>query len=229
MKILAFDSTAPVATVCITDDDKLISLFTINNTMTHSETLLPMIKSSLEIAGVSIEDIDLFACSKGPGSFTGVRIGICTLKGLSLGRSKPCVGVSTLEALSYNLIDTAPKNVIICPVMDARHNTFFNALFLNGKRLCDDRCIDIGELNEELITLNKKVMFVGDGYELAKEKINYDKILDTPQMLIKQNAYSVACLANKIYKNNPDGDYSDLSLSPDYLRPSQAERTKENG
>ena len=147
MKILAIDSTAIVASVAICDDEKLAALYTVNNGNTHSETLLPMVESALAQSKLTVDDIGLFAVSAGPGSFTGVRIGAATIKGLAFGRDIPCVGVSTLEALAYNLKGSSG---IICPVMNARRNQVYNALFrFEGEklvRLCPDRAIAVKDL-----------------------------------------------------------------------------------
>ena len=164
MKILAIDSTAIVGSCAVLEDEKLLSLFTVNNGNTHSETLLPMIEASLKLLGLNADDIDLFALSEGPGSFTGVRIGAATIKGLAFGKDKPCVGVSTLEALAENL---SSFNGIVCPAMNARRNQVYNALFRSkdGKlqRLTEDRAVSVSELEEELEAFSEPVYICGDG------------------------------------------------------------------
>ena len=114
MKLLALDSSATVATVALCEDDRLLAEYTLNNGNTHSETLLPMVESVLRSYGITVRDVDLFAASNGPGSFTGVRIGAATLKGLAFGAGKPCLGVSTLEAIAENL---SVRAGLICPVI----------------------------------------------------------------------------------------------------------------
>lgn len=225
MLILALDSSATVASVCLAEDEKILSLFNIGSIKSHSEILLPMIKNSLQKAKKTIDDIDLFACASGPGSFTGLRIGISTIKGLAFGKGKPCVGVSTLASLSVPFENEVFKDKIVCPVMDARRGCFFNALFSGGERLCPDRYISSQELEEELKEIGKPVLFTGDGYELALNSINYDKIEHTPTPMRYSCAANIATLAAKTYKSDPDGNYSDASLAPFYLRPSQAEKT----
>ena len=126
MKILAFDTSATVATVALCDNERLLAEYTVNNGNTHSETLLPMIESLLGHFSMSVSDVDLFAVSVGPGSFTGVRIGAATLKGLAFASDKPCVGVSTLEAIAENL---SVCKGLICPVMNARRAQVYTALF----------------------------------------------------------------------------------------------------
>lgn len=220
MKILALDSTAVVASVAICEDEQMLASFTVNGGNTHSETLLPMIESSLKLLHISPDDIDMFACSEGPGSFTGVRIGAATIKGLAFGKNKTCIGVSTLEALAYNL---RGFNGILCPVMNARRNQVYNALFEchNSQpiRLTDDRAIAAAELEDELSSYKTKIYINGDGDFLMKNSYAY-----VPEILKYQNGYSVAVCALSKYKNGNRGD--DLSLSPSYLRPSQAERER---
>ncbi len=226
MIILALDSTAVVASCAVCDNKKLMSLFTVNNGNTHSETLLPMVEASLKLLGLKVSDIDMFAISEGPGSFTGVRIGAATLKGLAFGKDKPCVGVSTLEALALNL---ANLNGIICPAMNARRNQVYNALFRaeDGKitRLTEDRAISVTELEEELKNHKETVYLCGDGdfllYESETRTRNYGFV---SEFLRHQNGYSVAMAALKKLES---GDIkTDLTIVPTYLRPSQAERTR---
>jgi len=226
MKILAIDSTAKTAAAAVTDDEKLIASFVFNGTLTHSQTLLPMIKSVLDISGITVSDIDAFACSAGPGSFTGVRIGVSAIKGLAFSSGKPCIGVSTLEALAENIAPLAGGS-IICPVMDARRNQVYNALFCEGKRLTDDRAISIEELRAELEAYAKPFYLVGDGYDVTAGQIDSPLMCAVPENLRCQNAYSVSMVALKKFRAFPDGDYSDSSLSPVYLRPSQAERERD--
>ena len=224
MKILAIDSTAIVASVALCEDEKLIALYTVNNGNTHSETLLPMVESILKEAKITSADIDLFAVSNGPGSFTGVRIGCATVKGLAFGRSVPCAEVSTLEALAYNL---KVSDGIICPVMNARRNQVYNALFRfdgdNLIRLCPDRAVAISELAEELKG-EEKIYLSGDGADITSPFIPKEKLGFTHPVMTYQNAYSVAMCALSSYRS---GKYTtDKDLTPTYLRPSQAERER---
>ena len=227
MKILAIDTTAKTATAALTEDKKLIGLTVLNTPNTHSVTLLPAIEGLLSGASVTAGDVDLFVCSSGPGSFTGVRIGAATLKGLAFGKDKPCVGVSTLEALAYNL---CAFEGILCPCMNARRNQVYNALFScdgkgNIERLCPDRAIGVEELEEELKGYSEPIRVCGDGAFLLTGEYGF-----VPEILIHQNGYSVAMCALKAFS---EGKYtSDDKIAPTYLRPSQAERTraeKENG
>ncbi len=229
MKILALDSTAKTASVGICDGERLVSIYSVNAGLNHSETLLPMVENALKTAGLTVDDIDMFAISDGPGSFTGVRIGVSLIKGLAFGKEKPCVGVSTLEALANNL---AGNDGIVCPVMDARRDQVYNALFVceNGvvTRLTEDRAIPLSELEKELREkyADKKIYLCGDGYEIAK-KAFADLVCDTPVILREQNAYSVAQTALKKYNTHKESEsFSDRELKPTYLRVPQAERER---
>lgn len=222
MLILAVESTAVTASAALTEGETLIAQFTVNNTLTHSETLLPMIKTMLAAAGKKTGDIDLFACAAGPGSFTGVRIGVATIKGLAFGSGKPCVGVSSLEALALNL--DFIKDAAICPVMDARRGQVYCAVYINGRQIKKDRAAPLGELSDNLEALSLPVYFIGDGYKLACDNIKLTApIFPAPELLRRQSAYSVAKAAYKKYLNCP-GQFPDYILAPIYLRPSQAER-----
>ena len=230
MKILAIDSTAIVASVAICDDEKLVALYTVNNGNTHSETLLPMVESVLKQSKLTVDDIGLFAVSNGPGSFTGVRIGCATVKGLAFGREVPCMGISTLEALAYNL---KGSDGILCPVMNARRNQVYNALFrFEGDRLvrlCPDRAISVKELSEELASndeySNEKVYLSGDGIDITAPVLPKEKLGFSHPVMAHQNAYSVAMCALEAYRAGV-GIVSDSVLAPTYLRPSQAERER---
>ena len=227
MKILALDSTAKTASVCICEDERLISIYSVTAGLNHSETLLPMVENALKTAQMNIDDIDMFAISDGPGSFTGVRIGVSLLKGLAFGKNKLCLGVSTLEALAYNL---RGFKGLICPVMDARRDQVYNALFIsdgqNIKRLTDDRAIPLKELQTEFENIDAENIYLcGDGYALTKKVIEVET-MDTPMLLREQNAYSVAQTALKKYNENKDGEYTDRILKPTYLRVPQAERER---
>jgi tRNA threonylcarbamoyladenosine biosynthesis protein TsaB len=228
MYILALDSTAIAATVALCDDEKLLSLTTVENGNTHSQTLLPMIEETLARFELRPTDIELFACSAGPGSFTGVRIGVSTIKGLAFGTNIPCLGVSTLEALAQNLIGF---NGILCPVMNARRNQVYNALFecKNGviTRLCEDRAIALEALDKELAALSDAPIYLaGDGYDIALSQLIScaDHIQPTPVLLRVQNGYSVAQVALELYRNGHQ--VTDSELLPVYLRLSQAERER---
>ena len=225
MKILAVDTSALTLSVALTEDKKPVAQTTLNTGHTHSETLLPALERLMDFASWKVSDIDLFAVSEGPGSFTGVRIGVSFVKGRAFG-GKKCVGVSTLEALAYNLLGFKG---IISPVMDARRGQFYNALFVSdGKsltRLSEDRAISAEELEKELEKYSDTSVYLcGDGYEIARKMLKNENIEDTPEALLKQNAYSVAVVALKEYEKGNVTD--DSTLSPTYLRVPQAERER---
>ncbi len=225
MLILALDTTAVVASVALCREETPIASFTVKNGNTHSETLLPMVEAVLKSAGVSISDIDLFACSTGPGSFTGVRIGAATLKGLAFGQNKPCIGVSTLEALAENLV---PFDGVICPVMNARRAQVYNALFTyeNGVlvRLCPDRAIALSELEAELAADGRPFAICGDGVAEFTRIVKKIAPVAVSELLTDQSAVSVAKVALRHHNLSESG--TDADLKPTYLRLPQAERER---
>ena len=236
MLILALDSTAQVGSVALCEGDgHLLAECTLNTGNTHSETLLPTVEFLLKSCGVTVDDIDLFACTAGPGSFTGVRIGAATVKGLAFGKGKPCVGVSTLEALATN---ARAFEGIICPCMNARRQQVYNALFesKDGKltRLCEDRALAIEDLLKEVSEYapEKRIYLVGDGAELVMDFDEFGEqfpVLDGCMILLgerlrNQSGYSVALVALEAYRNG--NVCTDTELAPVYLRPSQAERMR---
>ena len=231
MLILALDSTALSASVALCEDEALISEFTLNTGHTHSETLLPMVEAALKIAGRTVDEVDLFACTAGPGSFTGVRIGAATVKGIAFDKNKPCIGVSTLESLAYNGAIPADGKVILCPAMNARRAQVYNALFAceGGvmTRLCDDRALAISELLDELVATGLPVYLMGDGAKLvydAQDDRFDGKLRMLPDRLIHQSGYNTAMCALKLWRDGVRT--TDAELAPVYLRPSQAERTR---
>ena len=227
MKILAFDSTAKAASAAVCDGEKLLALYNVDNGLTQSELLLPMIESLLSSLNLSYSDIEIFATSVGPGSFTGVRIGVALLKGLAFDRNAACVGVSTLEALAEN---AKGLSGLIVPVMDARRNEFYNAIFRyeNGelKRLTPDRAISADELAKELISYGEEVHLTGDGYDVAVKLLSERgvSLSETPPLLRNENAYSIAKIALKKYLNGEI--LTDSEIMPTYLRLPQAERER---
>ena len=226
MIILALDSTAQTGAVALCRDEKLIASFTLNTGNTHSETLLPSVEAVLKLGDMTVDDVDLFAISKGPGSFTGVRIGAATVKGMAFGKDKPCIGVSTLEALAYNL---RAFSGIACPVMNARRSQVYNALFRveNGKieRLCPDRAIALTELAEELAAYGDTPIYLsGDGHDMTREALTSCNLGNTPEEMIYQSGYSVAMCALAAYEAGERT--TDAELVPTYLRLPQAERER---
>lgn len=220
MKILSVDTSAVCASVAITENDKIISLCSTNAGLTHSRTLLPMIDSALKNSETELSSIDAIACSAGPGSFTGIRIGIAAVKGLADGLGIKCLSVSTLEALAFNLLG---RDVIACSVMDARCSQVYCAIFdIEGEkvtRLCEDRALKIEDLGKELSQYGKKIVFVGDGAVICHKALGFEI---APPVTRFQNAASVAFAATSSFDESKLLDAS--ALMPIYLRLPQAER-----
>lgn len=216
MKLLSFDSSAVTASAALTDDGKVVRNEFVNAGLTHSETLLPMIERVM--GDVDYSRLDGIAVTAGPGSFTGVRIGVATAKGLAFKHNTPCYSVSTLEAIAYNFVN---KDCIVCAVMDARRMQFYNALFSieNGvvSRLTPDRAIALDDLKKELVAYDE-VIVAGDGAKLCCDNADLDNCILADEDTMYQNAVSVSLAAKN---NNP---LSPDELMPVYLRLSQAER-----
>ena len=228
MITLAFDSTAKAASVAVVRDGAVLAAETVDNGLTQSELLLPMAEDMLGVLNLGYEDISLLATSVGPGSFTGVRIGVALVKGLAFGKDIPCAAVSTIEALAENL---SGLDGIIAPCMDARRGQVYTAIFrssANGlTRLCEDMAISHGELAERLKAYEgERIYLCGDGYEGAKAAIEAlgVKIECTPSLLLLENAASVALVAERMHKSG--NTVSDLEIAPTYLRVPQAERER---
>ena len=228
MYTLAFDSSAKVASVAVMADDRIIASYSIDNGLTQSELLLPMAEDMLKGLGLKFSDIGLFATSVGPGSFTGVRIGVSLVKGLAFGRGVPCVAVSTLDALAENLNGLSG---IIVPCMDARRSQVYTAIYSSDgekiSKLTEDMAISITDLHERLLSLDNQDIYIsGDGYDIVKKKLSELglQVKSTPCDIRLENAASVARIA---YKKYSLGEYiSDGELSPTYLRLPQAERER---
>ena len=225
MKILAFESSAVSASVALTGDEKLIAQSFQSCGLTHSRTLLPMAESLLQNCGVALDEVDAFAVAHGPGSFTGVRIGVATVKGLALGADKPCIGVSTLEAMAWGARALGGR---LCCVMDARAGQVYNALFSaeNGApcRLCDDRALKLVDLGEEIG--ETPYFLVGDGadlcYNTLKERCAGLRL--APPELRYATGYGVAAAA--LPQLLAGKACSPQELDAFYLRRPQAERER---
>lgn len=221
MKILALDSSAVSASCAVTDSGKLIAQSFINVGLTHSQTLMPLIENTLKSVGAGVADMDLIAVSAGPGSFTGVRIGVATVKGLAFTNNIKCAGVSTLAAIA---LTAQINNGVVCAVMDARCRQVYNALFRfeSGKpiRLCEDRAISIAELENELAAMDENVILAGDGAVICKNSMTYDKLVLAPENVRMQSAYGVAAAAESMTEAYTEAK----ELQPIYLRLPQAER-----
>lgn len=224
MLILAFESSAKAASVALCEDGHLVSQVLQCSGLTHSRTLLPMAEDLLKNAERTLGDIDCFAVAQGPGSFTGIRIGVSTVKGLAWAGEKPCVGVSTLGAMAWNGIAAGG---LVCAVMDARRSEVYNALFeiRDGRpeRICPDRAVTLEKLASELRERGESPFLVGDGAEITAEYLQKAGLpyRMAPENLCWQNAWGVAMEAT----GKPL--IPSQELLPVYLRLSQAERERQ--
>ena len=227
MLILAFETSAKAGSVALLENGKLLAESYQNTGLTHSQTLMVMAEDMLKAAGKTVSDLTAVAVAEGPGSFTGVRIGVAAAKGLAWGGEIPCYGVSTLEAMAQTL---GIWEGYVCPCMDARRSQVYNALFYvnQGKleRVAEDRAIALADLKEELKNLDKPIFLVGDGSILC-----YNTLLgEVPNLILPaehhmhQRASGVALVAAKKMEAGEVGDGN--ALTPNYLRLSQAERER---
>ncbi len=222
MKLLAVDSSAKSASVAVFEDNKLISECFVNNGLTHSKTLMTMVNNALKQADLTVNEIDNFAVNVGPGSFTGIRIGVAAIKGLAFNGNKPCVGVSTLKSMAYNFID---EDCYVCCSMDARCNQVYCAVFEIEnkiiKTVIEDKAESIDEFYNDinLLSKDKKMYLVGDGAEICFEKFNDSRFILPSENRLYQRAYGTGLAA--LF----DDKFTDSSLiEPVYLRLPQAER-----
>lgn len=235
MRILAIDSSGLVATVAVVEEEneisKTIAEYTINYKKTHSQTLLPMLDEIVKMTDMNLDTIDAIAVAGGPGSFTGLRIGSATAKGLGLALKKPLIHIPTVDGLAYNLCYT---DRIICPIMDARRNQVYTGIYqMDGDKLQvleAQMAVEIDELAKKLCTYGKPVIFLGDGVPVHKDRLekelmtNYD-IAFAPAHMNQQRAATVGMLGIQYYKEGKTE--TAMEHKPDYLRVSQAERERE--
>lgn len=226
MLLLAIESSSLVASIAILSDDQLIGEYTTNFKKTHSQTLLPMMDEVVRMTGVSLDDVDAIVISGGPGSFTGLRIGAATAKGLGLALNKPLVNVPTVDALAFNLYGTEQ---IICPIMDARRQQVYTGLYTFErdafKVLAQQKAVGIQEIVEEINTLGQPVIFLGDGVPVNKDYICKHIAVPcsfAPAHLNAQRAGALAALGKRYYEEGRL-ETADEHV-PEYLRLSQAER-----
>lgn len=224
MKILAMDTSSQAASCALLEDERPLGIFYIDAKLTHSQTILPMVEDMLKACQQSLNQVDLFVVSTGPGSFTGLRIGTAAVKGMAHALKKDCIGVSTLEGLAYNMLG---QQGIVCAVMDARCNQVYTALFDlddNMKRITEDMAIPLEELKEILKNQEKNVVLVGDGAVLCYnsiEEAERTRIRLAPLHQRLQNAYSVAFVALQGHQQEAAPA---SQLQPSYLRLPQAQR-----
>ena len=240
MWTLGFDSTTSTVTAALLRDGAQIASYSAMSATSHSTTLLPAIESLLASAGIAVKDLSLISCSAGPGSFTGVRIGVATAKGLAAPFDIPCIGVSSLEAMAYMFADIP---CVICPVIGARRGNVYAAVFYSDgmgsiARLTDDNLVAVSDIKEFInnctidIQNGLPLYFVGDSVKEASEAecdLKNVKQSATPKMLVNPTGYGVAaCGYRKFTESGNDASiYSEASILPIYLRKSQAEREKE--
>jgi len=225
--ILAFETSAKAASVALMENGKLLGESYQNTGLTHSQTLMVMAEDVLKQCGKTAQDVEAVAVAEGPGSFTGVRIGVAAAKGFAWGSEIPCYGVSTLEAMAESL---GVFDGYVCPCMDARRSQVYNALFLaeGGKltRVAEDRAIALADLKTDLEQLGGPIYLVGDGAELTNRTLAAEipNLILPPEHRMHQRAVGVAILAKRMAEAGlaPSGG----ELNPNYLRLSQAEREK---
>ena len=227
MKILAFETSAKAGSVAVLDNGTLLAENYCNTGLTHSQTLMVMAQDALKSCGLTAADVEAVAVAAGPGSFTGVRIGVAAAKGFAWGADIPCCGVSTLEAMAVSL---GAYDGYILPVMDARRSQVYNALFRAEAgaitRLTEDRAIALADLEEEIKNLEKPIFLVGDGsilcYNTLKERVS--NLVLPPEHKMHQRATGVALVAEKALLQGETCDGA--TVTPNYLRLSQAERER---
>lgn len=226
MKILALDSSGLVASVAVAEDDNLLAEYTINYKKTHSQTLLPMLDEIAKMIDLDLQSIDAVAVAGGPGSFTGLRIGSATAKGLCFALDKPIIQIPTVDGLAYNLWGCRD---LVCPLMDARRKQAYTGIYEfdeNGMRVVLEQCaVAVEEIQEKVNELGRPVVFLGDGVPVFRDIIQENCKVPysfAPAHLNKQRAAAVAALAMEYAR---EGRFQTAAEHrPDYLRLSQAER-----
>ncbi len=228
MKILALDSSGLVASVAILTEDSLLAEYTVNYKKTHSQTLLPMLDEIVRMIEIDLHDIDAIAVAKGPGSFTGLRIGCATAKGLGFALDKPIIGVPTVDGLAYNLVGC---DSLVCPLMDARRNQVYTGLyeFLQNTMnvIQEQQVMDITEIVDKVNICGKPVVYLGDGvncYQQQLETLTKVPYYFASSHLNKQRAAAIGALAIEYYKKGVIETAA--QHQPEYLRLSQAERER---
>ena len=221
MKLLVIDTSGPVCGVAVMEDEKVLCEYTAQNRNTHSANLMPMAEAALQSAGKTIGEMDAIAAVTGPGSFTGVRIGVATAKGLAHGAGIPCIPVDALEALS---ISAGGFDGVICPIQDARAGQVYGAAFRDGKRMTADEPLKLEDFLEKILPFGERFLFLGDGVPVHREKILEilgEKAVFAPAHLnyLRPSAAGVLAL-----RSEARTDY--LNLQATYLRPPNAQKNK---
>lgn len=221
MKLLIIDTSGPVCGVAVMEDEKVLCEYTAQNRNTHSANLMPMAEAALQSAGKTIGEMDAVAAVTGPGSFTGVRIGVATAKGLAHGAGIPCIPVNALEALS---LSAGSFDGVICPIQDARAGQVYGAAFRNGERLTADEPLKLEAFLEKILIFGERFLFLGDGAPVHREKILDilgGKAVFAPAHLNYLRPSAAGVLALRSDKRT---DY--LNLQATYLRPPNAQKNK---
>lgn len=228
MKILALDSSGLVASVAVMEDETMLAEYTMNYKKTHSQTLLPMLDEMAKMIELDLNTVDAIAVAGGPGSFTGLRIGSATAKGLGLALKKPLISIPTVDGLAYNLCGTEK---LVCPLMDARRNQVYTGIYeFSGnelKVLEPQMAVDISVIAEKLNALGREVIFLGDGYPVYAKKLQEllsVPFLAAPAHMSRQRAGALAALAMTYARKGKMEAAAEHQ--PDYLRLSQAERER---
>ena len=227
VKILAIESSAGPASCAVWEERCILASAAVNTALTHSQTLLPMVSGMLSNAGLTLTDIDAYAVSAGPGSFTGIRIGVSAVKGMAFSDDRPCFGVSTLAAIARNA-DGLPFDGVVCAVMDARCQQVYSALFAcrSGEltRLSPDAAISLEDLKKQLNSVQKPILMVGDGAQLCYNTFQAEipALILAPAHLLYQQAAGVAREAAELMLSQ--APLTHQQLQPVYLRLPQAER-----
>lgn len=228
MIILSVDSSSSTATCALVKEDKILGEINLNDKKEHSVILMDLIDSLLSRCNLTLDDVDGFAISEGPGSFTGLRIGMATIKGLAFGSNKPCLAISTLDTLAYNAINF---NGIICPIMDALRGNVYTNLYKNNngklEAMSEANCLSIEELVSILKEKNEPIIFLGDGLVKHKDYLleNLNNLSFAPLNSNYPKASSLGELALQLFNS---GETQELNkIAPVYLRKSQAEREYE--
>lgn len=229
MKIFAIEASGPVAGCALMEDDILVAEYSVQYKKKHSQSLVPMMEEMKNLVGLDLSTIDAVAVTKGPGSFTGLRIGAATAKGMTLALDKPIIPVPTVDSLAYNLYGT---DKIICPVMDARRGQVYTGIYKNnesGLKVLHEQCVvALEEIVQELNDLKRPVIFLGDAVPVSRESLKEQMHVPysfAPAHLSRQRAASTAALAMRYYEKEGEACFvSSDDFRPEYLRKSQAER-----
>lgn len=228
MKIVGLDSSGLVASVAVAEDDKLLAEYTVNYKKTHSQTLLPMLDEIVSMIELDLHSIDAIAVAGGPGSFTGLRIGSATAKGLGLALEKPLIRIPTVDGLAYNLCGARE---LVCPLMDARRNQTYTGLYEfehhTMNTLISQRAVGIEEILEKINEFERDVVFLGDGVPVFEEQIRqrcHGTFWFAPAHMNRQRAASLAVLGQQYYRQGRI--QTAMEHQPEYLRMAQAERER---